>query len=54
MRGTLLFLLLTGCTAARVIYKQRVAPSRPEDAPDVDYGGVHPFDEHRGLYAQRR
>jgi len=27
-----------------------VAPSRPGDAPDVDYGGVHPFDKHRHLY----
>lgn len=31
-------------------YLTKVAPSRPTSAPDVDYGGLHPFDEFRHLY----
>ena len=31
-----------------------MAPSRPQDAPDVDYGGKHPFDVHRHKYERIR
>ena len=30
--------------------KRYHAPPRPIDAPDIDYGGVHPFDRYRHLY----
>eukprot|EP00804_Cyclotella_cryptica_P014369 CCRYP_015535-RA/>CCRYP_015535-RA protein AED:0.09 eAED:0.09 QI:195/1/1/1/1/1/7/661/880 len=35
-------------------YRERVAPSRPNNAPDVDYGGIHPFDAYRHLYQSER
>ncbi|KAL3794367.1 hypothetical protein ACHAWO_007342 [Cyclotella atomus] len=58
MRRTLPFLLLLSSTTCadskqQRIYQQRVAPSRPEGAPDVDYGGKHPFDAHRHTYELR-
>ena len=34
----------------KLYHNPKVAPSRPTNAPDVDYGGVHPFDVHRHLY----
>jgi hypothetical protein len=56
MRRTLVFLpvpsLISVATAK--LYRQRVAPSRPGSAPDVDYGGRHPFDLYREEYERRR
>jgi hypothetical protein len=33
--------------------RRHSAPSRPIDAPDIDYGGFHPFDRYRHLYDPR-
>ena len=40
----------TGATTKVYQHNKPVAPSRPADAPDVDYGGIHPFDDHRHLH----
>ena len=41
-------LLMLANTYAKRLYQQHLlAPPRPPDAPDIDYGGNHPFDAHR-------
>lgn len=42
----------TGTSNKKIYHSknQPVAPSRPIDAPDIDYDGKHPFDIHRHLY----
>ena len=51
--ATPMLLMLANTNAKRLYQQHLLAPPRPPDAPDIDYGGNHPFDAHRHLHSNK-